>query len=77
VLKVEQRVNVKFLARLGAFATETFILLMEVYGDDCLSRTQVFDWFKRFKGGRGEPEEQVKFQSDDDRFFRYPRDCLY
>jgi hypothetical protein len=27
---------------------------MEVYGDECLSRTQVFEWFKRFKEGRGE-----------------------
>jgi hypothetical protein len=42
---------------------------MEVYGDKCLSRTQVFEWFKRFKEGRGEIEGQVKFQSKDDRFF--------
>jgi hypothetical protein len=33
-VKVEQRVNVKFLAKLGKFATETYSLLMEVYGDD-------------------------------------------
>jgi hypothetical protein len=42
---------------------------MEVYGDECLSRIQDFEWFKRFKEGRGEIEEQVKFQSNDDRFF--------
>jgi hypothetical protein len=74
---VEQRVNVKFLAKLGKFATETYSLLVEVYGDECLSRTQVFEWFKRFKEGRGEIKEQVKFQSNDDRFFRYPRDCSH
>jgi hypothetical protein len=34
-----------------------------------LSRTQVFEWVKRFKGERGEIKEQVKFQSSDDRFF--------
>jgi hypothetical protein len=60
---------VKFLAKLGKFATETYTLLMEVYGDECLSRTQAFELFKRFKDGRGEIEEQVKFQSNDDCFF--------
>jgi hypothetical protein len=67
--KVEQRVNVKFLAKLGKFTIETNSLLKKVYGDECLSHTQVFKWFKRFKEGRGEIEEQVKFQSNDDRFF--------
>jgi hypothetical protein len=47
-VKVEQRVNVKFLAELGKSATEMHNLLMEFYGDECLSRTQVFKWFKRF-----------------------------
>jgi len=49
---VEQRVNIKFLTKLGKSATETFNLLTEVYGDKCLSRTQVFKWFKKFKEGR-------------------------
>jgi hypothetical protein len=44
-VKAEQRINVKFLAKLGKFATETYSLLMEVYGDECLTRTQVFEWF--------------------------------
>ena len=49
---VEQRVNIKFLTKLGKSATETYNLLTEVYGDQCLSRTQVFEWFKKFKEGR-------------------------
>jgi len=49
-VNVEQRVNVK----LGKFATEAYALLKKVYGDECLSCTQVFDWFKRFKEGREE-----------------------
>jgi hypothetical protein len=40
--KIEQRVNVKFLAKLGKSDTEMYSLLMEVYGDECLSHTQVF-----------------------------------
>jgi len=35
-------------------ATETYDLLKKVYGDECLSRTQLFEWFKRFKEGREE-----------------------
>jgi hypothetical protein len=62
-VKVQQRVNMKFVAKLGKFAIETYSLLMEVYGDEYLFRTQVFELFRRFKEGRGEIEDQVKFQS--------------
>ena len=47
-----ERVNIKFLTKLGKSATETYNLLTEVYGDQRLSRTQVFEWFKKFKEGR-------------------------
>jgi len=40
--------------KLGKSATETYDLLKKVYGDECLSHTQVFEWFKRFKDGREE-----------------------
>jgi len=53
-VNVEQRVNVKFYMELGKSATETYDLLKKVYGDDCLYRTQAFEWFKRFKEGREE-----------------------
>jgi len=53
-VNVEQHVNVKFCVELGKPTTETYDLLKKVYGDECLSRTQVFDWFKRFKEGREE-----------------------
>jgi hypothetical protein len=39
---------VKFFAKPGKFATETYSLLMEVYGGECLSCTKVFEWLKRF-----------------------------
>ena len=53
-VNVEQRVNVKFCVKLGKSATETYDLLKKVCGDECLSHTQVFEWFKRFKEGREE-----------------------
>jgi hypothetical protein len=30
-----------------------------VYGDDCQPCTKVFEWFKRFKEGRGEIEDDL------------------
>ena len=45
---VEQRFNNKFLTKLGKSATETYNLLTEVYRYQCLPRTQVFEWFKKF-----------------------------
>jgi len=40
-VNVEQRVNVKFCVKLGKSTTETYDLLKKVYGDECLSHTQV------------------------------------
>jgi len=51
---MQKRVNVKFCVKLGKSTTETYNLLKKIYGDECLSRTQVFEWFKRFKEGREE-----------------------
>jgi len=45
---MEQKANIKFCFKLGKTFTETFKLLKKVYGDDCLSRTRVFEWYKRF-----------------------------
>jgi len=58
--KSEQRVNIKFLVKLKKSATETFQLLTEAYGEDCMSRAHVFELHKRFS----EDRESVK---DDDR----------
>ena len=49
---MEQRANIKFCFKLGKTFTETLELMRQVYGDDCLSRTQVFMWYGRFKDGR-------------------------
>ena len=49
---VEQRYAVKFCFKLRKSASETFELVKQVYGDDALSRTRVFEWHKMFKEGR-------------------------
>ncbi|XP_025415359.1 protein GVQW3-like [Sipha flava] len=55
-LKIEQRVNIKFLVKLKKTATESFRMLSEVYGEECLCRAHVFEWYKRFSSGREDVE---------------------
>jgi hypothetical protein len=50
--KIEQRTNIKFLAKLKKTATEMYELLREVYGEDTVSRARVWERHRRFLGGR-------------------------
>jgi len=34
-------------------------MLKELYGSECFSRTQIFDWFKMFKEGCGTTEDDT------------------
>jgi len=43
---------VKFCCKLDKNFTETFQFLNQAYGEDCMSRTQCYEWFQRFKEGR-------------------------
>ena len=56
-MSVEQRINLKFLVRLGQTPTEALKLLQKVYGDDTMSRTCLLEWHRRFKEGREEVED--------------------
>ena len=49
---MEQRANIKFCVKLEKKLAETYELMKKVYGDDCMSRTQVYTQFTRFKNGR-------------------------
>ena len=57
---IEQRIVVKFHMKLGKAVTETYLLLKEVYGNECLSRARVFEWFKRFQDGREDVEDDAR-----------------
>ena len=56
-MSVEQRIHLKFLVYLGKTPTEALKLLQEVYGDDTMSKTRLFEWHRRFKEGREELED--------------------
>ena len=43
---------IKFLFAEGVPPHLIFSCLNNVFGDECLSRSQVFEWLKRFKEGR-------------------------
>ncbi|UYV77727.1 hypothetical protein LAZ67_15002066 [Cordylochernes scorpioides] len=43
---MEQRAVIKFNAKLGRSASETYILMKQVYGTLCLSKSNVFIWHK-------------------------------
>jgi len=47
----EQRVCIKFCANLGKSATETLTMIQQAFGDQSLSRAQVFQWHAQFKKG--------------------------
>ena len=59
-MSLEQRINIKFLVKLGKTAAETLSMLKDVYGDQTMSRTRVYEWHKRFTSGRDDVEDDPK-----------------
>ena len=48
------------ILNLGKTAAETVELIRQVYGDNCLSHTQTFRWYARFKSGVETTEDEAK-----------------
>lgn len=59
-MTTEQRINLKFLVRLGKSPSDALRMLQEVYGDEAMSRSRVFEWYKRFKEGREDVEDDSR-----------------
>jgi transposase len=53
---MEQRANIKFCVKMGKMTTKTYEMLRTVYGDEVLSRSSVYEWFKRYKDGHEEDD---------------------
>ena len=51
-MSIAQRINLKFLVRLGKTPTEAFKLLQKVYEDTTMSRTRIFECHRKFREGR-------------------------
>ena len=56
----EQRICIKFCFEIGKTTTKTYQLMQQAYGEDAVGRTQVFDWFRRFKEGRTSVESDPR-----------------
>lgn len=48
-MSVEQRYSIKFCVLRGKTGSETLSLIKTTYGDTAMSKTQVYDWFNKFK----------------------------
>lgn len=55
---VAQRIIIKFLTNEGVKPSEIFVRLTTQFGDKTLSRSQVYDWVNKFKGGRETVENE-------------------
>jgi len=49
--KLEQRAAVKFCFLLGKTVGETVVMLEIAYKESALRKTQVYEWFSRFRNG--------------------------
>jgi histone-lysine N-methyltransferase SETMAR len=58
--KVDQRICIKFCQKLGDSCKETFDKLLHVYGEECMSRACVYEWYKRFQDGRESVESDKR-----------------
>jgi len=56
--KFEQSCAIKFCVKLGESATVTYQKLQRAYGENSLSRAQVFRWHKSFSEGREQVEDE-------------------
>lgn len=85
--KFEQRINLKFLVKLGKNEHEAFYLLRKAYGDHCMSRACVLAYFNEYsksleKQYRVEETENVSTRTSVpflfflSRNFHSPRDAL-
>ena len=54
---MQQRHNIQFCFKLGNTATETYEMLIKVYGKDAVSRKCVYDWFKHFRNCKESVED--------------------
>ncbi|KAG5335924.1 GVQW3 protein, partial [Acromyrmex charruanus] len=51
---------IKFCCKNEIKCSDTLKMLQKCYGDDTLSKTQVYQWYERFKSGREAVEDDAR-----------------
>jgi len=59
-LSMEQRLVIKFCFKAEKSATETLQMVNAAYGNQALSRSNVFRWHGRFRDGREDIEDDPR-----------------
>jgi hypothetical protein len=57
---MEQQLVIKFCFKAGRSAMETLQMVNAAYGDQALSRSNVFRWYGRFRDGREDTEDNPR-----------------
>ena len=57
---MEQTANIKFCFKIGKTAAENVELMRQVYGDNLLSRAQIFRWYVLLKSGVETVEDEAR-----------------
>ena len=50
--KQDQRIGIKFCFQLGKMSSETIQMMQKAFGNECMSKTRIKEWYNCFKGGR-------------------------
>jgi hypothetical protein len=57
----EQRICFKFCFNIKKTAAETHRMLQEAFGDNAMSQSKTFLWYKRFKDGQKSVNDDEQF----------------
>ena len=58
--QLKQRINIKFLLKLGKNGPEIHQMLQQVYGEYVLKERTGFKWVQRFREGREDPKDDAR-----------------
>jgi len=58
--KLQQRIDIKFLVKLGKNGPEIHQMLQQVYGECALKERTVCKWVQRFREGREDPKDDAR-----------------
>ena len=58
---LEELYAIKFRFKLQKDATETYGMLQTAFGESCMNRASVFEWYKRFKEGRESVRDNERY----------------